>query len=109
MDPKVQGAAREAIPLAFDAFPPLQIVTVVNSDIDIFNADDVQWAMATRFHPDRDMIILKNQPGHELNPQVENNLMTKIGFDCTYPVPRPDSFKRVAFKEVDIKKYTVRK
>ena len=111
MDPKVQGAAREAIPLAFQAFPPLQIVTVVNSDIDIFNADDVQWAMATRFHPDRDLIIMKDQPGHELNPQVVNNRMTKIGFDCTYPVGKDEVFKRVAFKKVDLSKYkyTIRK
>jgi len=108
MDPGAPGDARKAIPAAFDAFPPLQIVTVVNSDIDIFNADDVQWAMATRFHPDRDMVILKNRPGHELNPQVENNLMTKIGFDCTCPLPRPDSFKRVAFKEIDPGGYIIR-
>jgi 2,5-furandicarboxylate decarboxylase 1 len=109
MDPAESGAAKKAISVAFDAFPPLQIVYVVDSDIDIFNADDVQWAMATRFHPDRDLVILKNRFGHELNPQVENNVMTKIGFDCTCPVPRPPSFKRVSFKEVDLGKYDVRK
>ena len=111
MDPKEPGAAKKAISGAFDAFPPLQIVYVVDSDIDIFNADDVQWAFATRFHADKDMVILKDRYGHELNPMVENNLITKVGFDCTCPVPRQESFKRVAFKKVDLSKYkyTVRK
>ncbi|MCL2028848.1 MAG: UbiD family decarboxylase [Deltaproteobacteria bacterium] len=108
MEPQAPGFAKQAIAAAFAAFPPLQIVTVVNSDIDIFNADDVQWAMATRFDPGTDLVIMKNCYGHELNPQVKNGLVTKIGFDCTCPVPRPESFKRVAFKEVDLGKYSVR-
>lgn len=109
MEPKKVESVRQAIQSTFDAFPPLQIVTVVNSDIDIFNADDVQWAMATRFNPDKDMIIMQNVRGHELNPQVVNGRVTKIGFDCTYPVPQPESFKRVAFKKTDLNKYIVRK
>jgi len=109
MEPREPGLVQQAIEATFDAFPPLQIVTVVNSDIDIFNADDVQWAMATRFHPDRDMIILQDRYGHELNPQVVNGNVTKIGFDCTCPLPRPASFKRVAFKETDLNKYSIHK
>lgn len=106
MDPKAPGFAKQAILATFAAFPPLQIVTVVNSDIDIFNAVDVQWAMATRFDPDNDLVVVKNCYGHELNPQVKNGMVTKTGFDCTCPVPRPESFKRVAFKAVDRNKYT---
>ena len=109
MEPKETGLGKQAIHATFDAFPPLQVVTVVNSDIDIFNADDVQWAMATRFNPDKDMIIIQNARGHELNPQVANGRVTKIGFDCTYPVPQPESFRRVAFKETDLNKYTIRR
>ena len=109
MEPKEPGLVKQAIMATFDAFPPLQIVTVVNSDIDIFDAVDVQWAMATRFNPDKDMIILPNSYGHELNPQVENGKVTKIGFDCTCPIPRPASFTRVAFKETDLNKYSVHK
>lgn len=107
MDPKAPGFAKQAILAAFAAFPPLQIVTVVNSDIDIWDAADVQWAMATRFSPDRDMVVLKNCYGHELNPQVEDGLVTKIGFDCTCPVPRPASYDRVAFRKVDRADYAV--
>ena len=109
MDPKGSSLIRQAILATFDAFPPLQIVTVVNLGIDIFDAVDVQWAMATRFNPDKDMIILQNRNGHELNPQVVGGKVTKIGFDCTCPVPRPDSFQRVAFKVTDLDKYIVRK
>jgi len=107
MEPRAPGFAKQAILAAFAAFPPLQIVTAVNSDIDIFKADDVQWAMATRFDPDADLVIVRNCYGHELNPQVKNGLVTKIGFDCTCPVPRPESFRRVSFKEVDPNKYAI--
>jgi 2,5-furandicarboxylate decarboxylase 1 len=107
MEPKAPGFAKQAILAAFAAFPPLQIVTAVNADIDIFNAADVQWAMATRFDPDKDLVIVKNCYGHELNPQVENGLVNKCGFDCTCPVPRPESFRRVAFKEIDLGGYSV--
>jgi len=109
MEPAAPGAAKQAILATFAAFPPLQIVTAVNPDIDIFDAADVQWAMATRFDPDNDLVMIKNCQGHELNPQVKNGLVTKIGFDCTCPVPRPKSFNRVAFKEVDLGSYTIRK
>jgi 2,5-furandicarboxylate decarboxylase 1 len=109
MDPTAPGLAKQAIHATFKAFPPLQIVTVVNSDIDIFDADDVQWAMATRFNPDNDLVIVQNAPGHELNPQVKNGLVTKTGFDCTWMAPQPDTFKRVAFKEIDLGKYKIRK
>ncbi len=107
MDPKAPGFAKQAILAAFAAFPPLQIVTVVNSDVDIWNAADVQWAMATRFSPDSDMLVIKNSYGHELNPQVKEGLVSKIGFDCTCPVPRPASYDRVSFQKVDRAAYLI--
>lgn len=109
MDPKVPGMGKQAILAAFAAFPPLQVVTAVNSDVDIFNERDVQWALATRFNPDKDLIVINNASGHELNPMVENGLVNKIGFDCTCPTPLPERFKRVAFLDVNLEKYTFEK
>ena len=45
------GWAKQAIMATFAAFPPLKMVTVVDSDVDIRNATDVEWAMATRLDP----------------------------------------------------------
>lgn len=109
MDPRAPGFGKQAILAAFAAFPPLQVVTVVNSDVDIFNETDVQWALATRFDPEADLVIVKNAYGHELNPMTKNGLVNKIGFDCTCPVPTPPRFERVSFQEVDLGRHAFEK
>ena len=105
MEPRAPGFGKQAILAAFAAFPPLQVVTVVNSDVDIFNQDDVQWAVATRFDPEKDLVIVRGAYGHELNPMVKDGLVNKIGFDCTCPLPKSEKFKRVAFLDVDLSQY----
>ena len=37
----------------------------------------------------------------------EVNLAAKMGFDCTYPVPKPESYTLVSFQDVDIGKYDI--
>ena len=49
--------------------------------------------MVTRCDPAKDIIIIPGAFGHELNPVVKDNLAAKMGFDCTYPVPKPESFR----------------
>lgn len=105
MDPPRKGMAKNAIFATFAAFAPLQMVTVVNSDVDIFDAEDVQRAMATRFLPDQDLVLLPKSFGHELNPATEGGFGAKIGFDCTYPLPKSPDYERVAFQEVDLAQY----
>ena len=109
MDPKAPGFAKQAIMATFAAFPPLQVVTVVNSDVDIFSQDEVQWALSTRFDPEKDLVIVRGSYGHELNPMVKNGLVNKIGFDCTCPVPVTERFRRVAFRDVNLNKYVLAK
>jgi 2,5-furandicarboxylate decarboxylase 1 len=73
----------------------------------------VNWAITTRFNPDTDMVILKNQWGHILNPMVKINpdgkgaTVTKVGIDATAPYPRMSRFERVTFKEVDLQSYKI--
>jgi 2,5-furandicarboxylate decarboxylase 1 len=52
-------------------------------------------------------MILKDQPGHILNPMVEGGLVTKVGVDATVPFPRTSAFERVKFKDVDLKKHVI--
>ena len=63
--------------------------------------------MVTRCDPDKDIIIIPGAFGHELNPVVKDNLAAKMGFDCTYPVPKPESYTLVSFQDVDIGKYDI--
>ena len=83
------------------------MVTVVNSDVNIYDAEDVERAMVTRCDPARDIVIIPGAFGHELNPVVHDNMAAKMGFDCTYPVPKPASYNRVSFAEVNIADYEV--
>lgn len=106
-DAPITEMAKNTILAAFAAFTPLQMVTVVNSDIDIYNAEDVERAMVTRCKPDKDIVIIPKALGHELNPATDNGIGAKMGFDCTYPVPKPECYNRVSFKNVDLKDYII--
>ncbi len=107
MDPPKNGMAKNAILAAFAAFPPLQMVRVVNSDVDVYDAEDVERAMVTRCDPANDVIIIKNAFCHELNPTVKDNVGAKIGFDCTCPVPRPARYEKISYKPVDLEDYEI--
>lgn len=107
MDPPSNGLAKNAIMAAFAAFSDLQMVTVVNSDVNIFDAEDVERALCTRCDPAKDIVIIPGAFGHELNPVVKDNVAAKMGFDCTYPVPKPAAYTRVSFMDVDMSKYEI--
>ncbi|MPM82265.1 Phenolic acid decarboxylase subunit C [bioreactor metagenome] len=102
-----EGTQRNAILAAMAAFPPLKQVIVVDDDVDIYDAEDVEWAMCTRFNPETDIVLVNKAFGHELNPVTQNGLTTKIGFDATVPHPRPKEYERVKFKGVEINKYKI--
>ena len=107
MDPPSNGMAKNAIMAAFAAFSDLQMVTVVNSDVNIFDAEDVERALCTRCDPAKDIVIIPGAFGHELNPVVKGNVAAKMGFDCTYPVPKPPEYTRVSFMDVDMSRYEI--
>ncbi|MHB8618357.1 MAG: UbiD family decarboxylase [Chloroflexota bacterium] len=91
-----------AIRATFRAFPPLKMATVVDDDVDIFNASDVEWAMATRWRPETGLITIPNALGHELNPSLEDGRGTKVGFDATAPYPRDERFERISYQDVPL-------
>jgi 3-polyprenyl-4-hydroxybenzoate decarboxylase len=53
-------------------------VTIVDSAVIIRDPHDVEWAMATRFQPDRDIILIRDARGHELNPVTDAGIGCKI-------------------------------
>ncbi len=61
---------------------------VVDDDIDVFDFSQVFWAFSTRFQADRDIILIKESPGGQIDPSaLIKGLTTKAGFDLTWPVP----------------------
>ena len=63
------------------------MVTVVDEDIDPTSAESIEYAMATRFQADSDIIILKNVRGSSLDPSSDQKRLktAKMGLDATKP------------------------
>jgi 2,5-furandicarboxylate decarboxylase 1 len=99
---KRAGWSKQAIMAAFAAFPPLKMVTVVDDDVNIRSASDVEWAMATRLDPAAGIVRIEKAFGHGLNPSFPDYIGTKVGFDCCRPVPRGYEFDRAAYKEMSL-------
>jgi 2,5-furandicarboxylate decarboxylase 1 len=79
-----------AIEAAFRGHTSLKHVWIVDTDIDIFDPQDVEWAMATRFQASNDLVVYENQPGSSLDPSGihipgKKSRTAKMGFDCTIP------------------------
>lgn len=81
---------RQAIAAAFKGHGSLKHVWIVDTDVDIYDPAAVEWAMATRFQADRDLVVLPQQPGSSLDPSGshepgQKSRTAKAGFDCTIP------------------------
>ena len=102
---------KKAIEAAFNGHKSMKHVTIVDDDVDIYDPNAVEWAMATRFQGDKDMIVKPDQPGSSLDPSSKHEpgkktLTTKIGFDATMPSHVDKSkYEVVKYKKVDIDDY----
>jgi 2,5-furandicarboxylate decarboxylase 1 len=99
---KRAGFAQLAVLSAFAAFPPLKMVTVVDEDVDIRDASDVEWALTTRLDASTGVITVPAVFGHGLNPTFPDYYGTKIGFNATHPFPKTANYERVRLKEFSI-------
>lgn len=80
-------------------------IFVVDEDIDIYDPLSVEWAMATRFQADRDMVYLGRERGSSLDPSAEpvTYETCKVGFDLTAPLAAVGkNFSKVTFPGVDL-------
>lgn len=89
------GEGKNAIMAAFTGHPSMKRVVVVDEDIDILDDTQVEWAMATRFQADRDLVVVKNVRGSSLDPS-SNETTAKVGIDATIP------FGKKGFKKVEL-------
>jgi UbiD family decarboxylase len=76
---------KKIIKKTFESHRSLKQVTIVDEDIDPNNVESVEYAMATRFQADKDLVIIKNVRGSSLDPSSDQkNLKTaKMGIDAT--------------------------
>jgi len=59
-------------------------VIIVDDDINIFDPNDIEYAMATRVKGDRDVMIIPHVRGSSLDPcNAPDGTTTKMGIDAT--------------------------
>jgi 2,5-furandicarboxylate decarboxylase 1 len=81
---------RAAIDAAFRGHSSLKHVVVVDTDVNPYDPVEVEWAIATRFQADRDLVVLADQPGSSLDPSGVHEpgkkaRTAKMGLDATIP------------------------
>ncbi len=87
---RVPGEARNAIAAVFASLANVKHVFVVDPDIDIFSDEQMDWALATRFQADRDLVVQSGLRAMPLDPSLAGALQTaKAGFDLTLPLLKP--------------------
>jgi len=108
--PSDEGRQRQAALLAFSAFSELKHIILVDEDVDIFDTNDVLWAMNTRYQGDVDTIMIPGVRCHPLDPSQspeyastisERGISCKTIFDCTVPYHLKEHFVRAQFMDVD--------
>ncbi|MFZ3058923.1 MAG: UbiD family decarboxylase [Candidatus Methanoperedens sp.] len=86
--------ATKAIDAAFAAHKSLKHVVIVDEDINIFDPNDIEFAIATRVKGDEDVYIYPNVRGSTLDPRSDNGIGTKIGIDATMDLSKKWKFER---------------
>jgi UbiD family decarboxylase len=107
---KSEDDGKKAIDAAFNGHKSMKHVWIVDDDVDIYNPEAIEWAIATRFQGHKDMVVLEGQPGSSLDPSGDHSgkktLTTKIGFDATKSFEiDPGKYKKVEYKAVNLDDY----
>jgi 2,5-furandicarboxylate decarboxylase 1 len=80
----------------FNVLPRAKGIIVVDTDIDIQDPYDVEWAVFTRFQVDRDLLTIAGVPGSVLDPSADGGLTSKWGVDATKPLKEAGKYERIA-------------
>jgi UbiD family decarboxylase len=84
---RTPGQAKNAICAAFASDMLLKHVIIVDDDIDVFDEEQVWWAVSNRFQADRGLVVIPNAQGSELDPSAgPGGVNAKMGLDATKPL-----------------------
>jgi UbiD family decarboxylase len=81
-----EGQAKQAIMAVLGADHYFKHVIVVDDDVDVFDDEEVLWAVATRVQADRDVITASGGMGTLLDPSSPDGTCAKMGIDATRPL-----------------------
>ncbi len=88
-----EGHARQVLLAAMGSeLTWAKVVTVVDEDVDIYDMNDVMWAILTRSRVDRDAMIIADTPSFYRDPHKDH--WGRLAIDATAPFARRDEFVR---------------
>lgn len=108
---KDEGNQRHAALSVFAVLPECKNVFIVDEDVDIFDPYDVEWALTTRFRPDKDLITIPGLRCHIGDPTEkqyydpslpDNGIAHKAIYDATCPFEHKEKMWRPRFMEVNV-------
>lgn len=93
---RIQGEGVHAGMAALGATTNCKMAIVVDEDVDVYNEEEVMWAVATRSEWDEDVVMIPRTTGAHLDPTAYNesrlgrgHMTTKVIVDATRPVDKP--------------------
>ena len=102
IDKASQGEPKNIIMGAFAGHYDIKQVVVVDMDVDIDDPSEIEWAVATRFQADRDLLVVSGAQGSKLDPSSTDGVNAKMGIDATKPLStEPMEFKRIHVKGIE--------
>ncbi len=77
------GQARLALTALLGLDHYVKLAVAVDEDVDVFDEEEVLWALATRFQADRDSFVLPEVFCNRLDPSSQNGVAAKLALDAT--------------------------
>jgi UbiD family decarboxylase len=86
MRKSAEGQARHALMLLLGLDNYIKFAVAVDADVDVYQDNEVLWAMATRFQADTDMFMVPKVFCNRLDPSSVDGMSAKLGIDATAPL-----------------------
>jgi len=89
IEKKAEGEAKNIILGALAGHYDVKHVIIVDHDVDIHEPSEVEWAVATRFQADRDLVVVGETQASKLDPSTRDGVGAKLGLDATVALDSP--------------------
>jgi 2,5-furandicarboxylate decarboxylase 1 len=87
LDKRREGEAKNIIFAAFASHENIKTVAVVDKDINIYNTQEVEWAISTRLRPETGVFVVPGAVGAEpVASSRARSMSAKMGIDATLPL-----------------------